>query len=351
MVSEFLSDRGVTTEDGDAALGQGGGAAGGRIDVHHHAMPPQVRAWLVEHGQLPPVGGPPFANWSLDAALDTMDRAGIELALLSAAIPAEFTSTPELAAELARIANDALADLVRAQPNRFGLLASIPRATPEIAVAEIRRAYDVLHADGVLLMAHDGLTYLGDPVLAPMMAELNARDAVVLVHPYNLPATGSVAIPPFVADFLADTTRAAVQLVVRGDLDRYPRIQWILAHGGGYLPFQAARLNLGQAFGYGVDPGVLRAALHRFHVDTAAPMSPYSTPSLLAAIGAEHILYGSDYNAVPADTVLAAQGALLADPALNAVSRRRIERRNALVLFPDLARRLGDPVRHLRAQP
>ncbi|MCM3883278.1 amidohydrolase family protein [Frankia sp. R82] len=313
------------------------------IDVHHHAMPAQVRAWLVEHGQLPPVGGPLFATWSLQATLDTMDQAGIELALLSAAIPAEFTPTPALAAELSRLANDGLAELVSAHPTRFGLLASIPRATPEIAVAEIRHAFDVLRADGVLLMAHDGSTYLGDPALAPMMAELNARDAVVLVHPYNLPSTAPVAVPPFVADFLADTTRAAVQLVVRGDLDRYPRIRWILAHGGGYLPYQAARLSLGQALGYGVDPGVVRAALRHFHVDTAGPMSPYSTPSLLAAVGAERILYGSDYNAVPADTVFAGRDALLADPALHTPARRRIERANALALFPQLAHRLPAP--------
>lgn len=332
----------ATTAPGTpSALGQAGdGMGNGRIDVHHHAMPAPVRAWLVEHGQLPPVGGPPFANWSLPAALDTLRRAGIGTALLSAAIPSEFTPTPPLAAELARIANDSLADLVRQYPTRFGLLASIPRATPDIAVAEIRRAYDTLHADGVLLMAHDGGTYLGDPSLAPMMAELNARAAVVLVHPYALPGATAVSIPAFVADFLADTTRAAIQLVVSGTLDRYPRVRWILAHGGGYFPYQASRLVLGRGLGYGADPKTVAAALRRFYVDTAAPMSPYSTPTLLATIGAGRILYGSDYNAVPADSALAARDAFLADPALRPADRLRIGRDNALTLFPTLAARL-----------
>jgi predicted TIM-barrel fold metal-dependent hydrolase len=326
--------------DAQGADTRGKVGATGRIDVHHHAMPAEVRAWLVRHGQLPPVGGPPFANWSLPAALDTMDRAGIATAVLSAAIPSEFTPTPPLAAELARLANDGLANLVRDHPTRFGLLAYIPRATTAIAVAEIRRAYDLLHADGVLLMAHDGLTYLGDPVLAPMMAELNARDAVALVHPFNLPGSAGVAIPPFVADFLADTTRAAIQLVVNGVLDRYPRIRWILAHGGGYLPYQAARLVLGRSLGYGAEAVAVERALHRFHVDTAGPMSPYSTPTLLSTIGAERILYGSDYNAVPADAVLAGRDALLADPTLSQPARRRIARDNALALFPTIAARL-----------
>ncbi|WP_283097709.1 amidohydrolase family protein [Frankia sp. AgB32] len=316
---------------------------GGRIDVHHHAMPAEVRAWLVRHGRLPPVGGPPFATGSLAATLDLMDRAGIDTALLSAAIPSEFAPTPAQAVELARLANDGLAQLVRDRPTRFGLLANIPRATPEIAVAEIRRGYDQLHADGVLLMAHDGQTYLGDPTLAPMMAELNARDAVALVHPFNLPGATAVAIPSFAADFLADTTRAAMQLVVSGSLDRYPRIRWILAHGGGYFPYQAARLVLGRGLGYGVDAATVERALRRFHVDTAAPMSPYSTPTLLATIGTERILYGSDYNAVPAETALAGRDAFLADPALTAQARHRIARENALALFPSLAARLGAP--------
>ncbi|WP_101836379.1 amidohydrolase family protein [Frankia canadensis] len=334
---------GLVTGPADAAAASPASASAattGRIDVHHHAMPAPVRAWLVEHGQLPPVGGPPFANWSLPAALDTMDRAGIATAVLSAAIPSEFAPTPALSAELARLANDELAALVRAYPTRFGLLASIPRATPAIAVAEIRRAYDTLHADGVLLMAHDGVTYLGDPSLAPMMAELNAREAVVLVHPFNLPGAAAVGVPPFVADFLADTTRAAVQLVVSGTLDRYPRVRWILAHGGGYFPYQAARLTLGRGLGYGADAATVAAALRRFHVDTAAPMSPYSTPTLLATIGPGRILYGSDYNAVPAETVLAARDAFLADPALSSADRRRIARDNALALFPTIAARL-----------
>ncbi|EIV92985.1 amidohydrolase family protein [Frankia sp. QA3] len=315
--------------------------ATGRIDVHHHAMPAEVRAWLVAHGQLPPVGGPPFANWSLPAALDTMDRGGIATAVLSAAIPSEFTSTPALAAELARLANDSIAAVAREHPTRFGLLAYVPRATSDIAVAEIRHAYDTLHADGVLLMAHDGLTYLGDPILEPVMAELNARDAVALVHPFNLPGATGVAVPAFVADFLADTTRAAVQLVVNGVLDRYPRIRWILAHGGGYFPYQAARLALARSLGYGTDLATVDRTLRRFFVDTAGPMSPYSTPTLLAAIGADRILYGSDYNAVPADTVLTGRDAFLADPALTPPARRKIARDNALALFPALAARLA----------
>jgi predicted TIM-barrel fold metal-dependent hydrolase len=70
-------------------------------------------------------------------------------------------------------------------------------------------------------------------------------------------------------------------------------------------------------------------------------MSPYATPTLLAAAGAERILYGSDYNAVPAPGIAWAADALRADPALDDATRTAIERDNALRLLPALARRLA----------
>ncbi|MBX6391703.1 MAG: hypothetical protein IRZ08_22405, partial [Frankia sp.] len=84
---------------------------GGFVDVHHHATPPAVRTWLVDHGLLPPAGGPPWATWSPEDALTTMNTNRIQYALLSAIIPPAFFSSPTQQAELARITNDALAAL------------------------------------------------------------------------------------------------------------------------------------------------------------------------------------------------------------------------------------------------
>ncbi|CAI7975286.1 6-methylsalicylate decarboxylase [Frankia sp. Hr75.2] len=321
--------------------GQPAGDLPPRVDVHHHAMPAPVRSWLVEHGMLPPAGGPLFARWDLGTTLATMDQHGIQLAVLSAPVPTAFTPVPSQAAELATIANDSLGTLAREQPSRFGWLASVPYLEPNDAVAEIERVYGGQAPDGVLLTAHAGTRYLGDPALDPVMAALNDRDAVVLVHPFDLPGASPIAVPSFVVDFMADTTRAAVQLTVSGALDRFPRIQWILAHGGGAFPYLAGRLALGRGLGYGADPGAIRAAVRRFWYDTAGPMSPYATPSLLAAAGAGRILYGSDYNAIPAATVGESLAALRADPALDAPARAAIARGNALRLFPALAQRLG----------
>jgi predicted TIM-barrel fold metal-dependent hydrolase len=316
-------------------------AAGPLVDMHHHAMPSEIHQWLVRHGKLPPVGGPPFAIWSLRSTLGTMDANGIQVAILSAAIPSVFVADRAQATELARIANTAFAELVRSYPARFGFLAYLPLPYVDAALAELAYAFDTLHADGVIMMSHAGPTYLGDPVWEPVMAELDRRSATVLTHPYNLPGAEAAPVPPFLVDFLADTTRGAIQLVHSGTLDRYRRIKFVLPHGGGVLPYAAGRLILGAGLGYGSDAETVARALRRFYYDTAGPMSPYATPSLLVAAGADHILFGSDYNAVPAATVAAGVTALVNDAALTDKALTHVGRANALALLPGVAGRLS----------
>ncbi len=318
-----------------------GPRADGYIDVHHHALPPTLKKLLVGRGLLPPVGGPPFATWELTNALETMDANGIEVGLASAAIPSEFLGGDEAwAVQVARTANESLAEIVREYPTRFGFLAYLPLPFTDVSLAEVAFAFDELHADGIIVGSHAGETYLGDPELDAVFAELDRRRAVVLTHPFNLPSCGVTPLPPFVADFMLDTTRAAIQIIMSGILDRYPAISFVLPHAGGFLPYQAARLTLGAALGYGLDAATVHASLRRFHYDTAGPMSPYATPTLLAAAGVSRILYGSDYNAVPGPVIAAASQALRNDPALNPETLRQIGRDNALRLFPTVGRRL-----------
>lgn len=313
----------------------------GLIDVHQHAMPPAVKALLVDRGILPPVGGPPFANWDLAAALDTMDANGIAAGILSAAIPSEFLGDEEFATTLARTANTAIAEVVREHPTRFGLLAYLPMTYPDAALAELAYAFDELGADGIVVPSHAGETYFGEEEFEKVYEELDRRNAVVLAHPFNLPDCGVSPYPPFLSDFLLDTTRAAVSLIASGTLDRHPGMNVVLPHGGGFLPYQAARLSMGRFLGFGLEPEQVTKALTRFYYDTAGPMSPHSTPTLLAAAGAERILFGSDYNAVPAPGIAAGVEALRADRALTPHSLGRIARENALEVFPGLAKRLG----------
>jgi 6-methylsalicylate decarboxylase len=318
-------------------------STGFRIDIHHHQIDDQLHATLVQFGLLPPVpaGGPPFVAWSTDTALAMMDNNRIGAAVLSAPIPDAFFPSAGALSAAARGANEAMAATVAATPNRFGFFAYLPLPHVDLALAELTYALDTLHADGVVLMAHAGGKYLGDSSFDAVFDELNRRGTVVFTHPFELPGGAAPGIYGFLADYMLDTTRAAIRMIQTGTLDRYPNVKIILPHGGGFLPYLGSRLELGQFVGSGADAATIRTSLRRFYYDTAMWTSPYATPSLLRAADPQKIIFGTDFNAVPAVAVNAAAAALDTDPLIPDVLRVRINRNNALSILPQLAARLG----------
>ncbi|WP_192809673.1 amidohydrolase family protein [Actinomadura rudentiformis] len=337
---------GLGSSAADAGTGSRTGTAAGarpfRIDTHHHAVPAEMRKWAVEQGLLPPVGGPRWGQWSLSETLDTMDRNQIAMGVASAPVPSIAFRDRAVAVSGARIINEDLANLVRDHPARFGFFACLPLLHIDVALKEAAYALDVLEADGVMLMTNDGTRYLGDKAFDPLFEELDRRRAVIFTHPFSLPG-GHVGVPgmeDWIADFMLDTTRAAFNLVASGTMDRYRRISVILSHAGGFLPYIGGRVEHAGRTGRGPSPAAFRRAVRRFYYDTAAPPSPYATPTLLAAAGAGQLLYGTDWAQTTADDVRHTTRGLERDPALNGRMRQAIYRGNALRLMPTLARRV-----------
>ncbi|MER6143190.1 amidohydrolase family protein [Streptomyces sparsogenes] len=322
--------------------GEGAPPTGGRIDTHHHALPDAMRAWAVEAGLLPPEGGPDWARWTLRETLEVMDANHIAAGVASAPVPSAAFRDRAVAKEGVRVFNESLAELVADHPTRFGFFAGVAMAHIDLAIEQAAYALDRLGADGVIMMTSTGGRYLGDPAFDPLFAELNRRRAVVFVHPQGLPEGGTElpGVSEAIGDFPLDTTRAALNLIATGTLDRYPDLSVILSHAGGFLPYVAGRALSAGRQGEGPRPEAVRRALARFHYDTALPMSPYATPTLLAAADPTRILYGTDWPARPAREVGAVTADFDHDPALDDRARRRIQRDNALRLLPRLAARL-----------
>ncbi len=302
----------------------------GRIDAHHHAITPKIAAMLRERR------APFVLPWSLPETWQVMDDNRIEFALVSNPVPGGFFEHERQAAGFVTAANEAVADLVREHPARFGLLAALPMPFADSALEQIRFAYDVLGAYGVVLIPQAGGRYLGDPVYDDVFAELDRREAVALVHPMMLPS-GPVAEPPSVlADFLLDTTRGAINLMLTSTLDRYPRISFILAHAGGFLPYAATRVRLLADRFYGLTPEHFERYLTRFYYDIALS-APSALPSLLATVPPKQILFGTDWCAASAGPVAAATRGYESAGYLDDDARRMIDRDNALQLLPRLA--------------
>ena len=125
-----------------------------QIDTHHHLIPPDYRKALRKAG-VDEAGGRALPEWSPDASLQTMAELDVGTAILSVSTPGTtFLANPSDAAALARDLNDYTAELVAAQPDRFGFFATVPMPSIDESVAEIGRAIDELKADGIVLLAN-----------------------------------------------------------------------------------------------------------------------------------------------------------------------------------------------------
>ncbi len=168
------------------------------------------------------------------------------------------------------------------------------------ALRELEYALDTLSLDGVALVTNVAGRY---PAAFPeLFAELNRRKTVVFMHPDAPPGEQpDPSVPAFLAEFVFETTRAVVNLLFSGTLERCPNVRLILSHAGGTVPYIAMRLVTGQflpGLQEKVPQGVL-AYLQRLYYDTALSAAPFALRSLQELADPSHILFGSDYPFAP----------------------------------------------------
>ncbi len=319
--------------DKDSQLDRRDEARARRIDTHHHLLPSFYREWLANLGVLD-AGGVPIPAWSPEDSLAFMDAAGVQTAILSLTTPGvEPGVGPDRAGQaMARRVNEYAASVVRDHPGRFGFLATLTLTDVDGALEELSYALDTLGADGVVLLANTRGVYLGDPAFDDLMAELDRRSAVILVHPTELDAPLVPGIPSSVADFLLDTTRAAANLVRTGTMERFPRLKIILSHAGGFVPYAAARMAPEITGRVDHEPGI--GALRAFYFDIAVSSARYTLPSLTAFARPERILFGTDFPYVSAER-FAWWAEQLND--YEDISHADVGRGNAEALFPRFA--------------
>ena len=310
-------------------------ATTGRIDVHQHLIPDFYRERLAEAG-IGAAGGRALPDWNPYAALELMDLLGIATAILSISTPGTgFLDDPGEAAELARRLNDHSASLAADHNARFGFFATLPMPEAADSAREAARALDELGADGVTLLANNQGGYLGAAGQDELWQALDEREAVVFVHPAELPAPAVDGIPPFAADFLLDTTRAAYLLVRNGIVRQYPHIRFILSHAGGFVPYASHRMAITIAGERGRSPLDVLEDFRGFYFDTALSSSPAALPTLLAFARPGHVLFGSDWPFAPASAGQYFTAGLNAS--IDAATLAAVNRTNAEALFPRLA--------------
>ncbi|MHB8382000.1 MAG: amidohydrolase family protein [Candidatus Binataceae bacterium] len=304
----------------------------GRIDTHHHIVPAAYAAWLKKKGM--EAGGLPIPHWSADSSIATMDKYRIQTAILSVSTPGVHLGDDAEAREHAREVNEYAAAAVRKYPGRFGFFATLCLPDVKGSLDELAHAFDKLDADGVILLANSRGIYLGDNAFDPLFDELNRRKAVVFVHPSFLYGAEPLkGMPPFIADFLLDTTRAAVRLAGSGTLNRGPDLKVILSHAGGFVPYAAYRIAAAASPEGDSADGL--AQLRKYYFDLALSGSPTALPGLLALAHPDHLLYGSDWPYAN-DAIVGAFTRMYESYSMSDAQRASIDRGNAEALFARL---------------
>jgi predicted TIM-barrel fold metal-dependent hydrolase len=315
-------------------------AAAGRIDVHHHFLPPSyldiAREPLVTLARGP--GAKLDLSWSAKRDIETMDQNGIAAALLSITAPGVWIGNPTTGRLLARQCNEYAAEVVHDHPKRFGSLAALPLPDTDASLAELIYVMDVLNADGICLMSSYGTKWLGHADFNPVFTELNRRAAIVFVHPTAAACCANLIpdVPASFIEFPLDTTRVIVNLLVSGTFARFPAIRFIFSHGGGAVPMLSQRIarlaalpNLATRVPGGVD-----AALKKLFYDTVSVTNAPAFAALSALVPVSQIVFGTDF---PLGAPVGEAVAGLAALGLSPDDLHRIERGNAGALFPRLA--------------
>ncbi len=313
-----------------------------RIDVHHHIYPP---AFLAEELNRVLSIGPGFPSsvfttWTPEKALDDMDQNEVQLSIVSISTPGVWYGDDDQGRRLARICNDYGAELIKRHPKRFGMFGAIPLPDIEGSLKEIEYCLDVLGFDGIGIMTSYDRRWPGEAAFKPVFEELNRRNAVVHFHP-NAPAEFLSLvpdIPPAIAEFPFDTTRAVMNLIYSGRLSQNPNIRCIFSHGGGTVPFLADRIaslarrptatHLAERIPLGVEH-----ELRKLYYDVVSIAGNSNGMAALQGFAdPERLLLGSDFPYASIKVAITGLSKLN----LSTKTLVGIERENALKLFPRL---------------
>ena len=232
--------------------------------------------------------------------LQAMDQRKLDAAAVS--LPPELFlnwTSPEFGERLARTITDGFAQMARAYRGRFLPLAALPAQDGACAARELERAVLELGLKGASICTHINGRDLDDPAVAPVLAMADRLDVPLFLHPQNAGDIRRIADYHLwnAIGFPLETVTAASRLIASGAFERFPKLKVVLAHGGGFLPYQIGRLD----HAYRAHPTAFKglpkppsAYLKNVYCDSLTH-SDQSLKFLVDRIGADHVVLGTDY--------------------------------------------------------
>lgn len=293
---------------------------GKAIDVHAHFLNEKVEGVKKEYSDFVPhvirdsagrefqsVKGRPLVPiseqyghiYKIEERIRDMDNSGVDIQAIS--VPPMYMSgfDREVGIEVSMAQNDGIAETVKAYPDRFVGLATVPLQDPNAAADELDRAMKHLGMKGVQIGTSVNDKNLDAPELWPFYKKAQELNAFILAHPINV--QGAERMPKYHLSNLignpSATSLAIASLIFGGVLERFPRLKFCFAHAGGFVPYQRGRFEHGYQVRSECKEMISKPPSEYFkllYFDTITHYGPALT-YLIKSVGSDHVLLGSDY--------------------------------------------------------
>jgi len=271
----------------------------------------------------------------LEARLRLMDRAGVDMQVLSACPQVPYAEDAAKAVAAARFINGQYAGLADRYPDRFRAFAALPMPHIDASVAEMRRALGELHMTGIAMNTSVLGHALVDPGYEPILSELNTMNAVLYLHP-----AGNGACSPLIGDYHltwmvgapVEDTISIMQLITHGIPARYPNIKIINSHLGGALPMLLQRADDQYRWEAPGTPERPSVAARRMWYDSVGHGHVPALRCAIDSFGADRLLLGTDFPYENGDTFVRAID-YISDAQIDADAARAILEQNAGALL------------------
>ena len=288
-----------------------------QIDIHSHVIPERIVAAIAANparfrARIEGEGAnrkiihdqgyvyPLFEEFHrAESKLDAMDRKKIDISVISPAPPMfYYWADANLALEVAGLVNDGTADMVATNPDRLRGMATVPMQHPDAAVAELERVVKSYGFKAVEIGTSIEGAQLAEERFRPLLRRASELGVFVFAHPYYVGAKAgleSYYLTNLIGNPL-DTTVMIANLMFSGRLDELPDLKIVLAHGGGFLPYQIGRLVHGHKVRgetHQHSKTSPKDLIKRIYFDSLV-FEPQALRYLIDLVGADHVCIGTD---------------------------------------------------------
>jgi len=290
------------------------------IDIHAH-LTPQAFWRATDNGgewhtlrrerdaqgtEFAVVGGlrqalPPRARWTPEERLTDMDSLGVDMHVVSPYVGFyNYHLDPKVALATSRETNDEISEMVRARPQRFAGLGTLPMQDVKSAIGEMERCLTQLGLKGVEINDHVNGRTMEETEFRPFWRAAEELGAVVFFHQSMetlvTPRTRRYHLPNSIGN-LVDRAVTFATLVHGGVMDEYPDLKIVLGHGGGYTCFGIGRMDHGWQVRSEARVHISQppsAYLRRFYYDCIVYTEP-ALRYLIDTVGVDRVVFGTDW--------------------------------------------------------